>query len=740
MAKSNPYQRNIYALLMHVFGFILLLEWILPLRDVTDTANLYVFVVFLLISFSLSFLQILPLLSFFVHFGFMFYFIHILYMDGRFLSRDWFSYLWNDLKYNVNVIWAQDWVAMTGMFRSILLFILLWLVSYLVIYWILYRKQMLLFVIFTITYVAILDTFTPYQGNEAIMRLIVVGLSIVGFVHLERLKEREGVYRSGKLLIGWGVPLIIFILLSATAGYFSPKAAPVWPDPVPFLKAIGNGDGPGTGGGVRKIGYGENDSRLGGPFVPDDSVVFQAELTRTHYWRVETKDVYTGKGWDSTEGERAELNGGQNDQVSWMSDEVPTDAYSATLTMEKTYPHINYPLGLNEIQVEEEGINFSLNDSTEKIRTLDESGDPVELEEYRVNYDFPRYYIEALKGAQPGTGEETNEEFVERYTQLPDSLPDRVVGLAEEITGSFTSRFDKVNAVERYFRNNDFVYETTDVAVPTGDEDYVDQFLFETMQGYCDNFSTSMVALLRAVDIPARWVKGYTQGEFVDVTENNTRLFEVTNNNAHSWVEVYYPEVGWVTYEPTSGFSNPYSFVYQSVEENTGETTEEDDTIEQPEQPETDESNIPELDPGEDEEAAGGSGSNNGTWNFADISWKPVTLFLSSLVAAGALLFFGRNKWIPYFYILRYKGKKDEGTFNKAYPALLRQLHAVGLTRKDGQTLREYAKYIDDYYSTGDMQSLTARYERVLYRGDSSEQEWEKSVELWENLIKKTSS
>ena len=104
------------------------------------------------------------------------------------------------------------------------------------------------------------------------------------------------------------------------------------------------------------------------------------------------------------------------------------------------------------------------------------------------------------------------------------------------------------------------------------------------------------------------------------------------------------------------------------------------------------------------------------------------------------MLFFGRNKWIPYFYILRYKGKKDEGTFNKAYPALLRQLHAVGLTRKDGQTLREYAKYIDDYYSTGDMQSLTARYERVLYRGDSSEQEWEKSVELWENLIKKTSS
>ena len=739
MAKSNPYQRNGYAFLMHVFGFVLLLEWILPLQDVTDTANLYVFVVFLLLSFALSFLQIIPLLSFFVHLGFLFYFIHIIYMEGRFLSKSWFAYLWHDLKYNANIIWAADWMGMTGMFRSILLFILLWLVSYLVIYWILYRKQMLLFVVFTITYVAILDTFTPFQGNGAIIRLIVVGLSIVGFVHLERLKEREGIYRNSKLLFGWGIPLTLFILLSATIGYLSPKAEPIWPDPVPFLTGIANGDGIGGGNGVRKIGYGENDSRLGGPFVPDDSVVFQAELTRTHYWRVETKDIYTGKGWDSTDGDRAELEQGVNDQVSWMSDAVETDALTAKLTMEKTYPHINYPLGLTEIQTEDEEAIYRLNNSTEKITTVDGAGDPVELEEYRVNYEFPRYYIEALKGAEPGSGEESNEEFMERYTQLPDSLPDRVVELAEEITASFPNRFDKVNAVERYFRNNDFVYETTDVAVPTGNQDYVDQFLFETMQGYCDNFSTSMVALLRAVDIPARWVKGYTQGEFVDLTNVSTRIFEVTNNNAHSWVEVYYPEVGWVTYEPTSGFSNPYRFVYQSAEENTGENGEEENR-EQPERPETEELDRPELDSGEDEEAAGASGSGgSGPLDFT-LSWKPVLLFLVTFLTAGFLLFFGRNKWIPYVYILRYKSKREEGTFNKAYPALLRQLHAVGHTRKDGQTLREYAKYIDDYYGTNEMGVLTANYERVLYRGDSSEQEWGKSVELWENLIKKTSS
>lgn len=173
-------------------------------------------------------------------------------------------------------------------------------------------------------------------------------------------------------------------------------------------------------------------------------------------------------------------------------------------------------------------------------------------------------------------------------------MPGRVRDLALEITDPYPSRFDKVKAVERYFRSNEFEYETTDVAVPTGDQDYVDQFLFETMKGYCDNFSTAMVALLRSIDIPARWVKGYTEGEFVDVAENSRRIFEVTNNNAHSWVEVYFPGVGWVTYEPTSGFSNPYSFVYQSAEENVGEDGEEQ-TPEQPESPQTEEPERPEL-------------------------------------------------------------------------------------------------------------------------------------------------
>ncbi len=68
--------------------------------------------------------------------------------------------------------------------------------------------------------------------------------------------------------------------------------------------------------------------------------------------------------------------------------------------------------------------------------------------------------------------------------------------------------FDKVKAVEEYLGSNEFTYETENVTIPKNDEDYVDQFLFETKMGYCDNFSSAMVVLLRSAGIPARWVKG----------------------------------------------------------------------------------------------------------------------------------------------------------------------------------------------------------------------------------------
>jgi transglutaminase-like putative cysteine protease len=134
----------------------------------------------------------------------------------------------------------------------------------------------------------------------------------------------------------------------------------------------------------------------------------------------------------------------------------------------------------------------------------------------------------------------------ERYLQLPRRLPRRVIDLAHQATSGATSAFDKAAALESYLRDN-YTYSTHVANVPP-DQDWVDYFLFQTREGYCDYFATAMVVLLRVEGVPARVASGFAPGEFDPAT--NTSI--VRENHAHSWVEVYFPRYGWITFEPSS--------------------------------------------------------------------------------------------------------------------------------------------------------------------------------------------
>jgi hypothetical protein len=95
---------------------------------------------------------------------------------------------------------------------------------------------------------------------------------------------------------------------------------------------------------------------------------------------------------------------------------------------------------------------------------------------------------------------------------------------------------------------------------------------------------------------------------------------------------------------------------------------------------------------------------------------------------------------MPYIILHKYKHRKDDKVYDQAYVALLKQLERYGLKRLEGQTLRDYARYVDTFFDVRDMSRLTASYEKSLYRGDNPKEEWIKSMKLWENLIKKIAS
>lgn len=137
-----------------------------------------------------------------------------------------------------------------------------------------------------------------------------------------------------------------------------------------------------------------------------------------------------------------------------------------------------------------------------------------------------------------------------KYTQLPEGLPQRVKDLAAQLTAGAETPYGKAKAIEVYL--SQFPY-TLQVTPPPFDADGVDHFLFTLRKGYSEYFASSMAVLLRSVDVPTRLATGYTQGD--KLPDQNVYL--VTDSHSHAWVEVYFPDYGWVSFEPTPGGNLP---------------------------------------------------------------------------------------------------------------------------------------------------------------------------------------
>lgn len=132
---------------------------------------------------------------------------------------------------------------------------------------------------------------------------------------------------------------------------------------------------------------------------------------------------------------------------------------------------------------------------------------------------------------------------LEYYVDLP-RLPARVSALADSLTRGHTSQYDRVLSVQRWLQAN-FAY-TLDLP-DSPREATLEHFLFERRAGHCEYFSTALAVLLRAVGIPARNVNGFLGGEWNEFG----RYLAVTQNDAHSWVEVWFPGAGWVSFDAT---------------------------------------------------------------------------------------------------------------------------------------------------------------------------------------------
>ncbi|MBQ0140273.1 MAG: transglutaminase domain-containing protein [Kurthia sp.] len=722
-------------LFLYVLIFLMLREWLLPIMELTDTGYYGLFILFILICLITNLFNLNPWLSACIKVIYIIWFMLFIHTpeNGPFI---------NSFIESIQAIFTGDWTSIDNSVKSMLFLILLWMTVYLIHHWLTIRRSIMLFFIITVLFLALLDVFTTYNAETSIIRVMIIGLLLTGVLFVEKLMSEYGMKASvgnySKLI----VPLLLMIIASTLFAFIMPKkeASENLPAPIQEVVKWANSSMNTTG----KIGYVENDDKLGGDFETDNAPVLNYEADESQYLRIESKSTYTGKGW-----ERAAKDVYVNPFVykDVIKTDLPRGLDDTTLIMpikmDKKYNFLVQPYGVYQVLSSNEKDNgFYREVESGKIRAVVRK-EPITLLNYNVSYRAPIYSEKELDKSRiemikKDTALSKDERTIN--LQVPKNLPKSVSRLALEITQEQESVYDKANAIVEYFRTAGFEYSRVNVGYPTDGEDYVARFLFDTQVGYCDNFSTSMAIMMRTIGVPTRWVKGFSPGD-VNGTNPDTKMknYVVTNNNAHSWVEVYIPNVGWMPFEPTIGFGGFDNQIEEEKETASSAPQNKADELEQKKKEEQQKKEKEQQDKLKKEEQKKETQKKevekNKDTSAPTIIWVIVGTLL--LVIVAIWLFIKRHTWLMKLTIWSYN--KKQVSLNTAYNKLLRYLKKhKQLIREEGETLADFAKRVDMQLNTTDMMHLTLLMEQELYDPNAKPKHWNDFKEYWENLINKT--
>ncbi|WP_321167861.1 DUF3488 and transglutaminase-like domain-containing protein [Halobaculum saliterrae] len=475
-------------------------------------------------------------------------------------------------------------------------------------------------------------------------------------------------------------------------------------------------------------------------------VRFTVEADESAYWRVGSYDRYTGGRWVRT--------GDTTPYTSGSLGEPPGESERLVQRVTARGKLDALPAAWKPVELRGRAADTAQvtdHDGLKPGTTL------LENDTYTVVSQRPT----ATTGDLRRAGTDYPSGISSRYTQLPESTPDRVGDRTAEVLAQAdaSNPYDAAVAVERYLeRTKEY---SLDVPAPQGNT--ADSFLFEMDAGYCVYYATTMVAMLRTQGVPARFVTGYTPGQRVSEDE-----WVVRGLDSHAWVEVYFPDHGWVRFDPTP--SGPRESAEQaSVEtareegaENVDAAGSEDGSYETatatPGSASTASAgstpDIGAIDPGDRgiqnatiATAAGGLTANatpagGGSGDAGDGGWTPtredVAVGVASLVGlvAGARRF-GLTDRVRRTVWLLHQSRADPNTdAERAFRRLEYLASIVYRPRRPGETPRQYVEALAGERFGDRARAVADAYERARYGGGVDEAEARRAVEAVDDLIR----
>ncbi len=191
---------------------------------------------------------------------------------------------------------------------------------------------------------------------------------------------------------------------------------------------------------------------------------------------------------------------------------------------------------------------------------------------YQVQTAQPRPTLEQIRALRATTANPLDE-----TTALPDRMPPIIDQLAHEVTAGETTDYDKLIALQQWFRGGDFQY-SLDAPVEDGFDgsgaEAVAKFL-QQKEGYCIHFASAFALMARTLGMPSRIVVGYLPGSGTGDKVDGHPVYSVSSDLLHAWPEIYFEGLGWIAFEPTASLGVPTTFLPASstpTSPSTGQT------------------------------------------------------------------------------------------------------------------------------------------------------------------------
>lgn len=512
-----------------------------------------------------------------------------------------------DVRHVIQGITEGEWMLASGEVRTFLLLAVVMVLASLVQSLMLANHSVLLFCTATGIYLLFLQAAIGIDTSLGLVRTVAWSAALAAWVRMLSVSEQDGHLAQAAWPTRWwlltiGTSAAIIVLFAGWNQLYSWEKPRTWPEMNAWIEERLTGAAPSQSSSstieqamafqqmqaelakqstiIGRTGYGENDEQLGAPLAEDHRILFTAVSPEPTYWKLEVKSDYTGKGWTSPElpTEWVHAAGSLLTKNKQSGEDEQLQGWSSPFTQSIAIPRYDgqFPLAfggrperLTAWEDNEElpdSLRLKYEPAYERYRLAENPLYAGEADIFTYSYQTRTWNGKSLPPSGD-TGEASardltvSKELLQTYTTVPDSLPDRVRTLTKDITANAASTLDKASAIQAFLQQN-YAYTKVETKVPRAEADFVDAFLFEQKQGYCVHFSTAMAVMLRTQGIPTRWVKGFAPGE-----SSAPGQYTVRASDAHAWVEVYEPSMGWIPFEatPASGVGSTRS-LSQSAE------------------------------------------------------------------------------------------------------------------------------------------------------------------------------